>query len=612
MLVADLSYALGPILAGLALAADPAALIAGPPPVVASEGSVQIEYWLEHDPSPGDGTWKVRLSASGLDTAQRDVTLELSDWGGWGDVDSLYLRGVHIDPPPRRAGTDTATGWSGDGARRFELQVPDDWDGHVAAEYALHHLEAGSRVHDQKPLLPFRTTTYTQAFSINTLMRVLFNGEPVRATQRVHIRAPDGMTIATGWGGVSTGRQTADLPYEVDNALIVIGKVVGHESATGDAASCEVIQFAAGPDVTDQVVPLVKSLLSAYARSAGCGLGFPVRVILNDPCGGNIGGTRTDRGLVVHVDAREPGFVSQDGFKRILAHELFHNWLGGLIAADDESTVWFSEGFTEYLALWHLVSGDHLPADWFADRLVGMDSTIREGEAYGRVAFADPGVRWRDGDGPNETFAYRGGALLAFHTDVALRQAGRAGLPQMIADLIHQHAGKLSHDTIRHWYESNGLAEFYHLYVAGRELPALSEALVSLGFVPQRREEALTYLGIQTHAGLSVGRVLAIDPDGPAAATELKVGDKIRGYYPARSERPQVDDAVDTPYRFGLERITPDRAGTYVDVLRDGRELQVPITPRIIPGGYITRYAAGGEQVRAFFEFRPSPPAHLD
>jgi predicted metalloprotease with PDZ domain len=179
---------------------------------------------------------------------------------------------------------------------------------------------------------------------------------------------------------------------------------------------------------------------------------------------------------------------------------------------------------------------------------------------------------------------------------------------EFIADLIHERDGVLSPETIRACYESHGLADFYRRYVAGRELPAISEALTAMGFAERREPSPLTYLGIQTHAGLAVGRVLAIDPDGPAAKTPLKVRDKVFGYFPSRETRPEVSGAVDTKYRFGLDRIEPGRDKVYIDVLREGREIKVWIQPRVIPGGLITNYVPDGARARSFLEYTPASP----
>jgi hypothetical protein len=145
------------------------------------------------------------------------------------------------------------------------------------------------------------------------------------------------------------------------------------------------------------------------------------------------GGTMTDHGCIVGAPGALDDGLAPD-YVRLLAHELFHIWLGGYLSPDDESLVWFHEGFTEYCAVWHVAASGLASREWFAERIAIMDAETRASEAYGRVAFADPAVSWRDDNGPNETLGYRGGALLAFCADQELRRQGRPGLLQMLAD----------------------------------------------------------------------------------------------------------------------------------------------------------------------------------
>jgi hypothetical protein len=557
-----------------------------------------VEYRID---ATDDGRWMLRLHATGLDPAHRDVTLELADWGEWQALDAAYLHTIRFEPG--LASTARSAGYSGDGARRFTQQLPADWNGELVAEYALTRLKFGADEHDAHPLLPFDQPSCTQAFLINTLMRVLVDGRPVPARRTVHIQAPPGATVATGWAGVSTGSQDSELPDGVDNSLIFLGELKGRATALAGDAPCEVIQLARGPDLSGPVLGLVQTLLGAYVRDTGRALGRPMRVFLADPCGGHTGGTHTDRGYVVHVHAEAADATEAQDFRRLLAHELFHEWLGGLVHAQDASTTWFTEGFTEYLASWQLAASGLLSRAWFAEQLAGKDAEVRDGEAYGQVAFADPGVSWRDGGGSHEHLAYSGGAVLAFHADVALRRAGRPGLPEMIQDLLARDGGRLTLQSIHDAFAALGLEDFYRRYVAGRELPPLGDALVSIGYVPQRTAAALTYLGIESSGGLAVGRVLSIDPDGPAAGTSLQVGDELLGFSPARENRPTVGDSVTTTFRFGLDRIASGAEEAVLDVQRAGQELQVRVVPRLISGGFRTAYQPEGESLADFFNY---------
>lgn len=96
------------------------------------------------------------------------------------------------------------------------------------------------------------------------------------------------------------------------------------------------------------------------------------------------------------------------------------------------------------------------------------------------MAFADPAVRWRDGDGPLETAAYKGGALLAFALDVELR-TDEANLLDLMRDLLR--SGKPTElATLEAWVRGRGLNEFWEHHVAGTKRLDLEGLLRRAGF----------------------------------------------------------------------------------------------------------------------------------
>src|SRR5262249_37538104 len=150
--------------------------------------------------------------------------------------------------------------------------------------------------------------------------------------------------------------------------------------------------------------------------------------------------------------------------------------------------------------------------------------------AFGQVTFAE-GVDWRDGDGPRETLAYKGGAMLAFFLDVALREGGHRGVPALIGDLVEAKGYTVA--SIKTWLEAHKLGDFYAPYIAHAGLPELRDALASIGFEFGESAERLSYLGISA-TGEPFGTITALDPDGPAARAGAKVGDRISGLWPTR------------------------------------------------------------------------------
>lgn len=549
-----------------------------------------IAYRVTFRPEPDAQRWDVSLTASGLDPAQRDLVLELDGWGEWPEVDSLYLRALTSDPPLTP---------DPESPMRWQVETPADWDGTLRVSYQIPMTRHGSQVHERYGLFPWYREDFGAGFTINTLMSLRAGGEPAEAERTVTFVAPEGLAIATGLAGLSYGEQTAPLQRGWENAVIYFGRP--HAQARGQAAGqpVEVFQFGQGPDVTAHALEVAQAIATAVGQTTGRTVDHPIRVLMHDS-DGSIGGTNTDHGLTMRFAQATPDGRLHPDSCHILAHELTHDWLGGMLAFSDESLVWFKEGFTDYLALWHSAYAGLIDADEFAEHLAGIDSRARSGNAYGQVRFSDPEVNWRDGDGPNESFGYKGGAMLAFFLDLELHRRGGPRLPAMIGDMIGEGV-EPTQASIRAWMVAHGLEDFYAEYVDKPQLPELHAALLEIGYSTERTDLPLTYVGATVEGHRIFGTVTAVDPDGPAAKAGMKVGDQITGMYPARELAPSVPEDIDTPYRFALDLIDPDRPGTYIGVLRAGERIRLEIQPRTISGGYTERFVAS-ERVRTFFQ----------
>ncbi|HSD11188.1 MAG TPA: hypothetical protein VLF14_09400, partial [Candidatus Binatia bacterium] len=483
----------------------------------------------------------------------------------------------------------------------FAVDAPSGWDGTLDASYVIPLARSGSRAEQAHGLLPRSDDSHAAGFSSNTLIDVIQGARRLEAERTIRFVGPPDATIATGWGGLSTGAQEVRFDHAIDNVPLVFGHLSAVSTSDAGGLRFEIAQFGPGPDGTGHALRIAETLVPLYGRNSGRPYGEPVRLFLTPL---TRGGTHTDHGCIVGFQADDLDAENVPEFIRIVAHELFHNWLGGCLRPpDDESLVWFHEGFTEYFTTWHMTASSLASREWFAERLASMDAVARSSSAFGRVTFAEPSVRWRDGDGPNETLAYRGGAMLAFFADVELRRQGGPGLMKLVADLLRDGDRPLTLVAIREWMGSNGLAEFYASYVAKpASLPDLDSALREIGFEATESEASLTYLGIEIEGSDSIGKIAALDPDGPAARAGFKIGDQIVGCAPSRMNPPRVGASVATPYRFGLNRLASGAKVGTLDVVRDGRELTLSIEPRPIPGGLRTAYRRGGEALDRFFQ----------
>lgn len=568
-------------------AANHPAACRGQPRAIAAPPTIEYRVALE-EAAPGR-VLRVSLSAAGLESGPESMRLHLDSWGGW-TGDGGYIGDLATDPPVDRDRNEPT---------EFTIRPPADWDGRLAVSYAIPVRRIGPGG-EGGGLLPWCDDVNVGAFTINILMDIRRGERPVGAERRVTFVAPEGRTVFTGWGGVS---RAVRFDHPIDNAPVVIGNTSGSASADAEGIHYEVIQFGPGDDRTAAVLHAARSVVPAYARHSGRAPDEPVRIVLLDTATGS---THTDHGCMLGYRPAEDARGLTPRFTHVLAHELFHDWLGaGGFVAGSESITWFHEGFTDYLSLWHIAGAGLVDRGWFADRIAAIEAEARGSSALGTVAFAETAGGWRDDMGPRETLAYRGGAILAFGADVELRRAGRPGLMQLVADLARTTDGEATLDDVRGWMEAHGLADFYRRYVLEPALPDGVAMLKSIGFEALEAETELTYLGIRLGPGPDIGRVVEIDPEGPAGAAGIGPGDTIRGYFPTRGGRPRIAEFVDTPFRFGLDRIEPGVPGAYLDVVRAGVERQVPITPRLIPGGLTSRHRADEVKTAPFFRYEP-------
>lgn len=448
----------------------------------------RIDYRLELVPSGGEGfpltsrpEWRVRVSGRGLPAGGGAVALVFDDWGSWQEIDSLYVDVRSADPPvevPLLPGNAVV------------LQVPDGWDGHFAVELAIQPLMAGSRAQERWGLLPTWSPDYSFGQSRNVFPLVYQDRVPAAATRTVEISAPRGCPVATGWGGFSDGSQRLSLDPTEGNGFVGFGTPMARYAAETGGGRLEVVQYGRSQEVAETVIDLVRRLADHIGEATGHPAPDPLVVFITDVGGGGMG---TDHGLVLGYPADTPEWQERSPyFHHLVAHELFHWWLGSELRAD-ESFPWFHEGFTEYFSLWHLAATGAVPREWFAERIHELAAEASERSSWGAVAFADPEVSWRDGDGPNEIMAYKGGAALAFALDVELRARGAAGALLLMRDLLARDDPDVSLDDLRDWCHEHDLASFWAEHVEGTATVDVRALLEGLGYEVEQAADGVLF-----------------------------------------------------------------------------------------------------------------------
>ena len=538
-----------------------------------------LEYRIGY--TAGDrGTLTVSLRAGALGPGSGRIEVALPDWGEWTTAREPYVLRLQID----------GSAFSFDSKGRLAVPRALAEDGEIVVTYQLRVRESGSAANLERRLLPYRDGTHVFGFAKNTLAGLLVDGRPIQRPSNISIEAGPDDAIFTGWGGHSVGQQTAraSAEFPAENGVFAIGRVVGLTTRTVNGVPVELAQFAAGPDLTAEMAGYVEPLVAAISRTTGRGPRGPLRIILEPQRKeGVFGGTHTNDGTVVYFPA-EPLSVMA---KMTLAHELFHDWLGSHLVPD-ESVTWFNEGFTDYIALWHATATGVLSPAQFADRMLDIERDARSSTSFGRVRFTEPATRWRDADGPNETMAYKGGALIAFFTDIQLRQRGRT-VADLIRELLSRPQREYRLNDIRAAMTRLGVSNVYTQAIAGTHVPAVRPLLIAAGFDESTAPEpaALTYLGIDARhegtdpMGVVPAVVLAIDPAGPAAKVDLRVGDRIIDIGERRGDPPNIGPSELTRYRFGLNVVPSGASTVTLRVARRGSVSEVQVAPVRRSGG---------------------------
>jgi hypothetical protein len=564
---------------------------------IAREPVMNLSYTIRLTSEKDPKKLRIALIAAGQLSTQ-GLVAKLADWGEWTSAPYSYLQNVRVDGRPISV-TDSGT-----------CAIPPALlaDHRLEVTYDLVVKSAGSPEHDERRLLPYRDAHHIFAFASNTLMDLTVNDTPLPAEITIRVDAPRHQQVFTGWAGLSADHQTTPVSNRLSsaNGVFAIGKSFGHTTENVGGTVLEVAQFTAAPDLVPAVAEVARTLIGAYSNSTGRGPHASVRILIErSKEEGVTRGTHTDAGLVVELPGTLP--LSEPA-KELIAHELFHDWLGSQLVGGD-SLVWFSEGFTDYLALWHAASQGVIPPKRFADRILSIEREARSSTSFGRVKFADPGIQWRDGDGPNETLAYRGGALLAFIVDAELRQNHKQTASAVIRGLFESTSGTYHLADIRDVMTQLSLAHLYEQAIAGSEMPEASPLLVALGFEETRETASLTYLGIEARfegAADSVdivpAVVTAIDSAGPAASAGLLQGDRIVAYGAQRGNPPILSGEAPKEYRFGLNRIPSGAKSVPLDVVRDGQSRRVEVVPILVPGGYRIQMQWNPKRSTGFFQ----------
>ena len=229
---------------------------------------------------------------------------------------------------------------------------------------------------------------------------------------------------------IATVESRSGTGFDIDEilkAVFVVGPLRTHRLNIGPRSLSSAIH-GSWPVRDDRVVDAVNEIAGSLHRIAGEGwaageylLGAG-RVPASVP-GSSTGGQVIGRSSIVYVGGSGPADLEFKHWMHTTSHELMHWYIPTAFAFDSESPpAWFSEGFTDYMALKILLVGDLIePAEFLA--AIGQRlARYRENPLYGSTSILEA----QDDFWTEEAyrFIYDGGAAAAFLLDLGFQDRG--------------------------------------------------------------------------------------------------------------------------------------------------------------------------------------------
>jgi hypothetical protein len=550
--------------------------------------SPSIKYTVSYSPQKSTSAWEISAVVYGAPRSTSPLVAELDTWGNWENLGEDYFSGFTADPPAKIVKKSLFS---------WEITLPKGGEDSLQVRYTLKLGPWPEKRKAFSQILPFCSDEYCSGFAENTLCSFSQDGKPLESDRTLQFDLPSGWKATTGWGEPGLTGAAVALDKKNENGVITFGKNTRASFAEADGVRYQVFQNGLDRDITRETLALTQKIYGFYARLLGVIPHKQLRLFIPGTHGV---GTNTEHGIRLSVD--DPDSIRTVDHKRWLAHELFHDWLGGLLTeSTGEDMIWFMEGFTEYMAYRTMVDAGLADTDWFSQRLMKFDRSVRGNSANAAAVLGSPAKRIHDSD--LEGLAYAKGCLTAFQIDARLRADRKGSVAEMLRDLLRRPGKDYSQESVQGWLREHGLGDFVADYILKPGTPSLEEALRLVGYELTTSSAPLAYLGIDCDDN-TPQRIRAIDPAGPAAMAGLRTGDFIYGYIRTRNDNIQVSTAVTTPYRFGMTYFHPERPA-FIDIKRGQEQMRIKVLPKAVEGGLLPEFhlpdsAAG--KARFFFE----------
>jgi predicted metalloprotease with PDZ domain len=293
--------------------------------------------------------------------------------------------------------------------------------------------------------------------------------------------------------------------------------------------------------------------------------------------------------------------TSREEIMALLAHEMIHTWLprsARLVEADaldapESRTLWFHEGFTEYLARLTLVEQGLMPPSWMVDR-TNEDLERIAYQPYRTATLDELEAASREGrySGIHHGLHYVRGALLALNWDTRIRRGsdGERSIVdpvRLVVQRARERGGTIERGELTRIFERFGVhatRDIGRYLEGGLALQPDPEAF-GPGYELVTRELPDFEPGFDVIHWLAEGEVAGVKPGGPAHRAGLLDGMTITRSANAAPWFGRWDPSQPAIFLVEREESPGEGGGQRFEVSAAGERIEVAsYEPRDDPG----------------------------